>query len=109
MMAFLILLLHILAKLLTFLDCPTASNISAKYVNSTLSIAFAGVRNAENIEVITVYVNHRGPTHQTRSGHPMVCGGFQPSLCGTGQMIHESRTTELKYTGVRLRFAVTPI
>src|SRR5882762_3939983 len=46
MMPFLILLLHSLAKPLIFLDCPAASKISAKCVNSTLSIAFAGVRKA---------------------------------------------------------------
>jgi len=46
MTAFFMVSLHSLAKSLTFLDCPAASKISAKKLNSTLSMAFAGVRNA---------------------------------------------------------------
>lgn len=51
MTAFLMIPLHSLARSLTFLDCPAASKISAKKLNSTLSMAFAGVRNAIHDEM----------------------------------------------------------
>jgi len=93
MMAFLIVLLHSLAKSLTFLDCPAASKISAKLVNSTLSIAFAGVRNAlddemQSIRQTCIHFGQALITHQIRLYHPKACGGFQPCLHETGQTNH---------------------
>ena len=44
--ASLILALHVLANELTFFACFAESRISARCPSSTLSIAFAGVKNA---------------------------------------------------------------